>query len=66
MAKCFEKKHQAKYTDDESTLSEYSAIYNEENKCRFRRLDANRILRKSVFMRPIDVQTDNITETLKR
>lgn len=61
-----EKKHQAKYTDDESTLSEYSAMFNEENRCRFRRLDANRIMRKSVFARPVDIQTDNITETLKR
>ncbi len=61
-----ERKHQAKYTDDESTLSEYSSIYNEEIKCKFRRLDANRIQRKSVLIRPIDVQSDSIVETLKR
>jgi elongation factor 2 kinase len=60
-----EKKHQAKYSDDESTLSEYSSTYNEEIKCRFRSLDANRIHRKSVLMRPIDVRTD-VVETLKR
>jgi len=63
-----EKKHQAKYNDDESTLSEGSSILEDELKCRFRKLDANRKKRNSVLMRPIDINidSDHSTGTAKR
>lgn len=60
-----EKKHQSKYDDEESTLSEGSSL-EEEIKCRFQRLDANRHKRKTVLMRPIDIGSDQSTDTAKR
>ena len=60
-----ERKHQAKYSEDESTLSEGSTA-EEEMKCNFRKLDANRQRRKSVLMRPIDIQSDQSSDTDKR
>ena len=61
-----EKRHQAKYNDDESTLSECSSISEEKKQCSFRRLDENRERRKSVFMQPNDIQSDHSTDTAKR
>jgi len=61
-----ERKHQAKYSDDESTLSEGSSVLDEEIKCRFRKLDANRMSRKSVLMRPIDGQSEHNADTATR
>mmetsp|Transcript_10173 Transcript_10173/g.18271 ORF Transcript_10173/g.18271 Transcript_10173/m.18271 type:complete len:492 (-) Transcript_10173:93-1568(-) len=62
-----EKKHQSKYTDEESTLSEdASADLEEELKCRFRALDVNRQRRQSVLMRPIDIESDHSIGTAKR
>jgi len=60
-----ERKHQAKYADDESTLSETSAL-DEEMNCRFRMLDENRQRRKSALIRPIDIQSDHSVDTSKR
>lgn len=60
-----ERKHQAKYNEDESTLSEGSTA-EEEMRCSFMKLDANRQKRKSVLMRPIDIQSDQSTDTDKR
>ena len=60
-----ERKHQAKYSEDESTLSEGSTA-EEEMRCNFRKLDENRQKRKSVLMRPIDIQSDQSTDTDKR
>lgn len=62
-----EKRHQAKYSDDESTLSEGSTAATEEDfKCNFSRLDANREKRKSVLFRPIDIQSEHTSDTAKR
>lgn len=62
-----ERRHQAKYDEDESTLSEESSI-DEMIKCRFQRLDLNRQHRKSVLMRPIDmnVESEDKADTLRR
>lgn len=61
-----EKKHQAKYGDDESTLSEGSSVAEGDEPCSFRRLDENRQRRKSVFAQPRDVTSDHSTATVKR
>lgn len=61
-----ERKHQAKYDDDESTLSEEMAALDEEKKCRFSMLDANRQARKTVLKRPIDIQSDDSVDTMRR
>lgn len=61
-----EKKHQAKYNDDESTLSEGSSLLEDELKCKFQRLDANRQKRKSALMRPIDIGSDHNKDTARR
>mmetsp|Transcript_31475 Transcript_31475/g.67996 ORF Transcript_31475/g.67996 Transcript_31475/m.67996 type:complete len:750 (-) Transcript_31475:81-2330(-) len=62
-----EKKHQTKYTDEESTLSEdASAVLEEELRCRFRALDVNRQRRQSLLMRPIDIESDHSVGTAKR
>ena len=61
-----ERKLQAKYDDEESTLSESSSFFEEERKCRFRMLDENRQRRKTVLMRPIDLQSDHSSDTMKR
>ena len=58
-----ERKHQAEYYDDESTLSE---LLDDELKCRFQKLDVNRHRRKSVLFRPIDIQSDHSTDTARR
>ena len=59
-----EKKLQAKYNDDESTLSEGSSVGHEEQiMCKFGRMDVNRERRKSVFMRPIDIQNGGGSDT---
>ena len=59
-----EKKLQAKYNDDESTLSEGSSVGREEQiMCKFGRMDVNRERRKSVFMRPIDIQNGGGSDT---
>ena len=59
-----EKKLQAKYNDDESTLSEGSSAGHEEQiMCKFGRMDVNRERRKSVFMRPIDIQNGEGSDT---
>ena len=59
-----ERMHQAKYDDDESTLSDEF----EEAMCRFKRMDENRQRRKSVLMRPIDIlsQSGHNSDTAKR
>lgn len=61
-----ERKHQAKYDDDESTLSEGSSLLEDEIKCKFRMLDKNRQNRKTVLMRPIDISPEQSTDTAKR
>ena len=62
-----ERRHQAKYDEDESTLSEESSV-EELIKCRFQRLDVNRQRRKSVLMRPIDINvgSEEKADTLRR
>lgn len=62
-----ERRLQAKYDEDESTLSEESSI-EEMIKCRFQRLDMNRQKRKSVLMRPIDLNVESVdkADTLRR
>ena len=62
-----ERRHQAKYDEDESTLSEESSV-EELIKCRFQRLDVNRQKRKSVLMRPIDLNAgpEDKADTLRR
>ncbi|KAL7544057.1 hypothetical protein ACHAXR_013561 [Thalassiosira sp. AJA248-18] len=61
-----EKKHQAKYNDDESTLSEGSSLLEDELKCKFQRLDLNRQKRKSALVRPIDIGSDHNKDTARR
>mmetsp|Transcript_26278 Transcript_26278/g.56418 ORF Transcript_26278/g.56418 Transcript_26278/m.56418 type:complete len:758 (-) Transcript_26278:98-2371(-) len=61
-----EKRHQAKYNDEESTLSEEMSALEDDMKCRFRKLDANRQQRKSVLMRPTDIQCDHSVDTARR
>lgn len=60
-----ERKHQAKYDDDESTLSESSPLL-EALMCKFKMLDDNRQHRKSVLARPIDLNCNSSTDTEKR
>eukprot|EP00804_Cyclotella_cryptica_P002780 CCRYP_009335-RC/>CCRYP_009335-RC protein AED:0.22 eAED:0.22 QI:722/1/1/1/0.83/0.71/7/1032/406 len=60
-----ERRHQAKYDEDESTLSEESSL-EELIKCKFQRLDANRQKRKSVLMRPIDMNSEHKADTARR
>ena len=60
-----ERKHQAKYDDDESTLSEADSIL-DDLKCRFKMLDINRQRRKSVLMRPNDIRSDHSVDTARR
>ena len=65
-----ERKHQAKYADDESTLSEGSVGSPLlEALCKFRMLDDNRQQRKSILVRPTDLNCANnmcSTDTEKR
>lgn len=62
-----ERRHQAKYDDEESTLSEASSAVEEDLRCRFKMLDANRQRRKTVLMRPIDImQSEDKADTAKR
>lgn len=62
-----ERKHQAKYNDDESTLSEGTDALEEELSCKFQMLDNNRHQRKTVLRRPIDnFPSDQSTDTAKR
>jgi elongation factor 2 kinase len=61
-----ELRHQSKYSDDDSTLSESSSPYSEEMKCRFKQLDSNRLMRKSVLLRPIDGVSEHKRDTAKR
>ena len=60
-----ERKHQAKYYDDESTITESSPTL-EELICRFSMLDDNRQQRKSVLVRPTDLNCNHNTDTEKR
>jgi hypothetical protein len=62
-----ERRHQAKYDEDESTLSEDSSL-EELIKCRFQRLDMNRQRRKSALIRPIDVNigSEEKADTMRR
>jgi len=60
-----ERRHQAKYDEDESTLSEESSL-EELIKCKFQRLDFNRQKRKSVLMRPIDMNSEHKADTARR
>lgn len=60
-----ERKHQAKYDDDESTLSEGSPSL-EALMCRFRMLDDNRQHRKSLLVRPTDLNCAHSSDTEKR
>ncbi|KAL9190626.1 hypothetical protein ACHAXT_000332 [Thalassiosira profunda] len=64
-----ERKHQAKYFDDESTLSEEcESLMEEERRCRFKKLDENRQRRKTALRRPIDMQqqSEHSSDTAKR
>ena len=61
-----ELKHQSKYSDDESTLSEGSSPYREEMKCSFNLLDSNRQRRKSVLVRPTEIFSEHRQDTAKR
>ena len=58
--------HQAKYDDDESTLSDTSSLSSNQQQCSFGKLDENRQRRKSVLQRPNDVSSDHSTDTAKR
>eukprot|EP00956_Cyclotella_meneghiniana_P017644 scaffold28932_cov72-Cyclotella_meneghiniana.AAC.3 len=61
-----ERRLQAKYDEDESTLSEESSAF-QELKCKFQRLDVNRERRKSVLMRPIDINgPEDKADTIRR
>ena len=61
-----ERRLQAKYDEDESTLSEESSAL-QELKCKFQRLDVNRERRKSVLMRPIDINgPEDKADTIRR
>jgi elongation factor 2 kinase len=60
-----ERKHQAKYEDDESTLSEGSPLL-EALISKFRMLDDNRQMRKSILVRPIDLNCTDSNDTEKR
>ncbi|KAL7518103.1 hypothetical protein ACHAWX_002962 [Stephanocyclus meneghinianus] len=60
-----ERRHQAKYDEDESTLSEESSL-EELVKCKFQRLDFNRQKRRSVLMRPIDMNSEHKADTARR
>ncbi|KAK1743666.1 eukaryotic elongation factor 2 kinase [Skeletonema marinoi] len=59
------RKHQAKYEDDESTLSEGSPLL-EALISKFRMLDDNRQMRKSILVRPIDLNCTDSNDTEKR
>jgi elongation factor 2 kinase len=64
-----EKKHQSKYSDDDSTCSEGSLLSKGsqvEGKCRFMQLDINRTRRKSILLQPTDVISDETRNTAKR
>jgi elongation factor 2 kinase len=60
-----ERKHQQKYDDDESTLSEGSPLL-EALMCRFKLLDDNRHHRQSILARPTDLNCADSTDTEKR
>lgn len=60
-----ERKHQAKYEDDESTLSEGSPLL-EALMCKFKMLDDNRQMRKSILVMPTDLNCADSTDTEKR
>mmetsp|Transcript_29919 Transcript_29919/g.62954 ORF Transcript_29919/g.62954 Transcript_29919/m.62954 type:complete len:711 (+) Transcript_29919:444-2576(+) len=61
-----ERRHQAKYDDEESTLSESSSILEDELLCRFKMLDLNRERRKTALMRPVDIESDHSVDTARR
>ena len=60
-----ERKHQAKYDDDESTLSEGSPLL-EALMDKFKMLDDNRKMRKSILLRPTDLNCSDSADTEKR
>lgn len=60
-----ERKHQAKYDDDESTLSEASPLL-EALMDNFKMLDENRKMRKSIFVMPTDLNCSDSADTEKR
>jgi elongation factor 2 kinase len=58
-------RHQAKYDDDEETLSD-EELSHEGVTCSFQRLDANRMRRRSMLLSPKDILPMQSQDTLRR